>query len=111
MKRKGKVRRYISNLLMPGICFSLLEAGTYSGGGYTVTIEWHNGEASYRGCNAKNQCIEIVEPSWHHAGAYTWENKGYCYCMTPVGKRGDYRLRVMNEKGQTLLRVLLHPVN
>jgi hypothetical protein len=84
------------------------EANVYQGGGYTVSI---GEEGGYRGCNSKNQCLEIAQYSWATQGQYIWENKGTTYSMTPLTTQdGAYRLKVIDAKNRVLVSKVVKPV-
>lgn len=87
----------------------------YRGQGYTVTI---GDDGSYKGCDSRNRCLFIPEYAHRHQGAYTWENKGFTYIMSPVaGTQSapdwvDYRytLKVVNPQGKVILKRMLTPM-
>ncbi|MEA5570642.1 hypothetical protein [Calothrix sp. UHCC 0171] len=81
----------------------------YSGGGYSVKIVGFAGSASYTGCDRQNRCLTITEASNYSRGSYVWENRGYTYSMSPVGRSGKYRLRVFNPSGKVLLNQVMNP--
>jgi hypothetical protein len=74
-------------------------ASTYRGGGYSVKI---GDDGSYYGCDAKKRCLFINEYSHRQSGAYTWENKGFTYIMSPM--QGKYLLKVINPQDKVILQ-------
>lgn len=87
-------------------------AGTYQGGGYTITINGFGGSASYEGCDSQGNCLYIPQASHYTQGHYTWENGGYTYNMSPLNANdGRYRLKVFAPSGKLLLNTIVSPVN
>lgn len=84
-------------------------ADTYQGDGYTVTIDGSGGNASYHGCDSQNRCLYIPQASNHNRGTYTWENSGYTYTMSPIGKSLLYRLRVYDRNNRIILNAVMSP--
>jgi hypothetical protein len=78
-------------------------AGMYRGQGYTVTIG-ENG--SYYGCDARNRCLSIQEPTGQEGDSYMWEKAGTVYEMTRISAKGDprYILKVTNPRGKVILK-------
>lgn len=82
--------------------------GTYRGGGFTVTV---GSDASYRGCNAKNQCLEIPRVFSIQQGIYTWVNGDYTYTLSPAESSGQYRLQVFDPSRTAVVNTLLSSVS
>lgn len=84
-------------------------AGTYSGGGFTINVNGSGANASYNGCDTKNQCLTITEPSSYDNGVYVWKNGDYSYSMTPVAG-GSYILKVTDPSDSLLVNTQVNPV-
>ncbi|MGB3532243.1 MAG: SH3 domain-containing protein [Microcoleaceae cyanobacterium] len=78
-------------------------ATTYTGGGFTVSINEAKGHLSYIGCDAKERCVYIRSVSSYNRGNYFWERKNYTYRMISYGNNGQYRLEVIDPKNKLLL--------
>ncbi|MEM9216141.1 MAG: DUF1176 domain-containing protein [Cyanobacteria bacterium P01_F01_bin.150] len=89
---------------------------TFEGGGFTVTITGFGSEATYRGCNAQQECLDIAQPAHYVQGSYTWENGDYSYVMSPVATEtgdvtsGDYYLRVYGPDYSSIVDAVVSPV-
>jgi hypothetical protein len=85
-------------------------ATTYTGGGFTVSIQEADGHLSYIGCDVKERCVHIPFVSSYHRGNYLWERKNYTYSMTTEGDHGQYRLKVFDPKNRLLLSQMMTPI-
>ncbi|MGB3405333.1 MAG: SH3 domain-containing protein [Microcoleaceae cyanobacterium] len=85
-------------------------ATTYTGGGFTVSINEAKGNLSYMGCDAKERCVYIPFVSSYNRGDYLWERKNYSYRMIPEGTNGQYRLKVINPKNKVILSQVMTPM-
>ena len=80
----------------------------YIGNDYTITITGIGKNASYKGCDQKNQCIEIAQTSDYQDGRYIWKNGNYQYKMSPLDN-GNYQLEVIDPNGKVILNVSVRP--
>ncbi|MGD1703261.1 WD40 repeat domain-containing protein, partial [Dapis sp. BLCC M229] len=80
----------------------------YTGNDYTITITGIGKNASYKGCDRKNQCIEIAQASDYQDGRYVWKNGNYQYTMSPLDN-GNYQLEVIDPNGTVILNVSVRP--
>ncbi|MDY6785339.1 MAG: SH3 domain-containing protein [Cyanobacteriota bacterium] len=83
--------------------------GTYQGGGFTVTISGEGQNASYRGCDSNNQCLDIPKISSIQNGIYTWVNGDYTYTMSPESS-GQYRLQVFDPSRTAIANTIVNPI-
>jgi hypothetical protein len=103
----------IATTLLTGSAIALTSpafATTFSGGGYTVEVDYPEGaDPTYYGCNPKGQCVSIEEITSYRNSPerYVWKNAGYSYILTQTSRPERYRLRVLNPYGQTILNRLL----
>jgi hypothetical protein len=91
--------------------------GSYSGGGYRVTVRGRE----YIGFDRQGKKLVLSEPLYR-VGSDTVEfkNKGYTYRLTPSGKHrdndssdGDYTkvlLTITNPQGRTILKQVMNNV-
>lgn len=86
----------------------------FEGGGFTVTITGSGAGASYRGCNANQECLDIPDAAQYSQGTYIWENGDYRYVMSPVSRTnesgGAYSLNVYGPDNSSLVDVVVNPV-
>jgi hypothetical protein len=88
------------------------DGGLYKGQGYTVIV---GDNGSYRGCDSRNRCLSIAQPSSHEGESYTWENSGFVYSLQPVAGSSvsegyastKFVLTVLNPQGKRILRKIL----
>ncbi len=80
----------------------------YTGNDYTITITGIGKNASYKGCDRKNECLEISQASDYQDGRYIWKNDNYQYKMSPVDN-GNYQLEVIDPNGKVILNVRVRP--
>lgn len=85
-------------------------AQTYTGGGFTVSIQGSGSSASYTGCDTEERCIHIPTASNYTQGQYSWERKNYTYSMIPDGNNAQYRLKVFDPKNKLLLSQTMTPI-
>ena len=93
---------------------SSIPQSVFEGGGFTVTITGSGSEAAYKGCDAKQDCIEIPQVANFARGTYTWENEGYTYVMAPVTSgsevdSGAYQLRVYDPGRSAIVDTVMRP--
>ncbi len=85
-------------------------AQTYTGGGFTVSIQEADGNLSYTGCDAEERCIHIPTASNYTQGRYAWQRQNYTYSMIPAGDNSQYRLKVFDPKNKLLLSQIMTPI-
>lgn len=85
-------------------------AQTYTGGGFTVSIQEADGHLSYIGCDAQERCIHIPFVSSYNRGNYLWEKNNYTYRMISTENNEQYRLEVLNPKNKLLLSQVMTPI-
>ncbi len=85
-------------------------AQTYTGGGFTVSIQGSGRSASYTGCDAKERCIHIPKASNYRQGRYAWQRRNFTYKMIPARNKGQYRLKVFDPNNKLLLRQTMTPI-
>jgi hypothetical protein len=90
-------------------------SGSYSGGGYRITIDSRSGD--YTGFDRQGHKLVIHSPSYPADLTAQYTNKGYTYRIIGIGQPGDYaddfrkvRLTVANPQGRVILDRILNKV-